>query len=212
MHEVLSRDALQMLVYMDNLAWLASSRLAYSCTLQGVQQVCASLLLQIDWRKSYSWAVLPSTRCWLSRVNPLLLPEGCELSLVNSAKDLGFCFRYRKAVSGGALRFRLQEGRLRLARPSSIDRPVADKFKLLLQGVWPMLFYGAEGTGYPLSEVASLRAKAAQAVLGSQRCQSSVLALLLLSSRPVVRMFQVCRSQALEWIAAACDFQPGSRV
>ena len=97
-HEVLSRDALQTLVYIDNLAWLASSRLAYSCTLQGVQQVCSSLSLQIDWRKSYSWAVLPSTRTWLSRVNSLLLPEGCELPLVNSAKDLGVCFRYRKAV------------------------------------------------------------------------------------------------------------------
>ena len=78
--------------FIDNWAWIAGTRLAFALALSVVQNFCRQLLLPINWAKSFAWAVKADDRRWIDRVVPDLLPDGVNLALVTSAKDLGVAF------------------------------------------------------------------------------------------------------------------------
>ena len=191
----LEREHLQTLIYVDNWAWIAGTRFAFSCALTEVQQFCAALSLDIDWAKSYCWGTSADLRQWLASTVPGLIPPQATLSVVNCARDLGVCFRYRAAVGKDAARFRFQEGLLRLRRLEGMARPVANKLRLLVAGVWPMMFYGMESQLIPVSEVMALRSRASKAILGHSSCASPFL---LLSQEAILR-FICCHKRFERW-------------
>ena len=96
--------------YVDNLSWLASRAPSLQTAISTAIGFCNSLLLPIDWKKSFAWATTKRLRVWLQTDAQALLPEGAQLAVVKTAKDLGVHYRF---TTGGL-------------HPVASKRPAAD--------------------------------------------------------------------------------------
>ncbi|CAE7020860.1 unnamed protein product [Symbiodinium sp. KB8] len=87
--------------YVDNLSWTACCPTSLQCVLETAVRFCRSLLLPVDWNKSFAWSTAARLHRWLEGDAQLLLPHGAKLKVVKGAKDLGVMFRFRAKGSPG---------------------------------------------------------------------------------------------------------------
>ena len=173
----------QLMSFVDNFSWIVEKSSDFAQALAGAQTFCDSLSMPIDWSKSYCWAVKSSTRKRLQQQTPRLLPEGCQLKLVQSAKDLGVVFRLGPQACLQASTKRLNQGLQRLKRLAMMCRPLLVKAHLLLSSVWPATFYGMEGQCLATNRLDALRTAATRAMIGHQHSASPWLTLACLTPR-----------------------------
>ena len=182
----------QLMSFVDNFSWIVEKSTDFEQALSGAQSFCDSLCMPIDWSKSYCWAVKSSTRKWMKQQTPQLLPEGCQLKLVQSAKDLGVVFRLGPQSCLQASTKRLSQGLQRLKRLAMMCRPLLAKAHLLLSSVWPATFYGMEGQCLATNELDALRTAATRAMIGNQHSASPWLALTCLTPRSLMGSAWLC--------------------
>ena len=170
--------------YVDNLSWTACCPASLQCVLETAIRFCRSLLLPIDWNKSFAWATASKLHRWLEGAAQLVLPPEAKLKVVKGAKDLGVMFRFRAKGSPGAVASRFEEGRRRLRQLQGMCRPLLCKARLIQSSIWPATFYGMEASAISTAAVQGLRSAAAHAMLGDHSAMSPILALSAIT--PVV--------------------------
>ena len=188
--------------YVDNLSWLGDEEQSLAGALLDAQSFCESLKLPIDWRKSFAWSTSPKALQWWQNEAQLLVPAGQSMPVLQTAKDLGVVYRFRKLAGFGLAANRFQEGFDRLQRLQGTQRPLLDKARLIQTSVWPASMYGMEGCVPPQGQVDRLRTNAAQALIGKRHSASSYLALSALTPRvtdpePYLLVQAVCTLQRM---------------
>ena len=205
-------------VYVDNLSWLAAEAQLLGDMLRRAADFCHSLLLPVDWKKSFAWGTTPALRAFWAR-HPL--PGGSEtsrLQLVTEAKDLGVAFRFNRVGGLGKAAARLSDGLLRLKRLQRQHRPLQNAAHLVQTGVWPAAFYGLEGHHVPEAKVDQLRSAAARAICGDNHSMSPHLAIVCITDQvldPAVyllvqalcalrRLLRTIPDYGSRWLQATC--------
>ncbi|CAE7258026.1 unnamed protein product, partial [Symbiodinium microadriaticum] len=167
--------------YVDNFTWTGSTVESLAEALLTAQDFCASLALPIDWTKSFAWATDKKLRQWLQGPAQQLLPPPASLAVVQSAKDLGVAFKFRRINSLDASARRLGEGQRRL---SELQRPgvaLLHKARIIQTSIWPATFYGFEARLLSLDQVSKLRTGASRAMIGPRHSASPLLTLSVLT-------------------------------
>ena len=185
--------------YVDNLSWTACCPTSLQCVLETAVRFCRSLLLPVDWNKSFAWSTAARLHRWLEGDAQLLLPHGAKLKVVKGAKDLGVMFRFRAKGSPGAVASRFEEGRRRLHQLQGMCRPLLCKAKLIQTSIWPATLYGVEASTVSPAAVQGLRSAAAHAMLGDHRALSPHLAW------PFLQLHQL-------WTTRQCSYCPRPSV
>ena len=133
------------LTFVDNLSWIAPEQPVLQELFQNAISFCKAWSLPIDWTKSFAWATTKRLQQWWDGDAQTLLPEGAVLARVDSAKDLGVSYRFRKGLGFKDLGGRLDEGFQRLKKLQTEPRTVDQKARLVQGGIWPQCLYGQEG-------------------------------------------------------------------
>ena len=170
-------DSSHTLTFVDNLSWVAYDQPTLEQTLANAIKFCADWALPVDWTKSFCWATAKGLQDWWDQTASSLLPPDAELVRVDSAKDLGDSYRFRRGLGWVDLAGRFDEGCRRLGRIAAEARDAQQKSRLVQGGVWPQALYGQEAQLMPLGKVQKLRAAAARAVWGKARSLSVSLAM-----------------------------------
>ena len=157
------------MTYVDNFSWVANDQTTVQQAFQQATSFCKAWSLPIDWSKSFAWATTKRLQQWWDTTAQDLLPAGTALTRVDSAKDLGVSYRFRKGLGFKDLGGRLEEGFQRLRKLAKEPRPVDQKSRLVQGGVWPQCLYGQEGQLLPLGLLERLRSAAARAVWGNEK-------------------------------------------
>ncbi|CAE7364605.1 ngoBIM, partial [Symbiodinium sp. CCMP2592] len=173
----------EMVSYVDNLTWTGRDQLAMAESITDAQAFCLSLKLPIDWTKSFAWATCSKLRRWLTGPAQSLIPQGCQLTIVHYAKDLGIAFKFRRNNALNSARHRLEEGHRRLRALRNPAIPLFDKARILQTSVWPATLYGLESRLLSEDEVSKLRTGGCEALLGPRRSANPTLALSALTPR-----------------------------
>ena len=90
-------------VYVDNLSWLAAEADLLSSMLHKATRFCHSLLLPIDWTKSFAWGTTRALRSFWARLPLPGCPDGSRLQLVSEAKDLGVAWLPSASLKGSSV-------------------------------------------------------------------------------------------------------------
>ena len=224
--QFVTHPKLSLVTYVDNWGFTAYCRESFVTALQFVQIFCAAYRLIVNWQKSYAWALTPANRAWIRSTVKALLPDTATLDLVNSVKDLGTAFRFRKGLGRGTSQQRLDEAFVRLKKLEAMPRYLQNKLLLLQQAIWPAAFFALEGHLLPTQLVDRLRSAASRSLLGRHSAHSPLLALSVLaeglhepecfllaqSLRALARALRVMPAAAQLWIRRACADVPRERV
>ena len=125
--------------------------------------------LELDPSKTFAWALHPHSRRTL---------KALQLSVVDSAKDLGGLFSY-----GSKVRTRLQEDACKALNGiwGAMQRSRAPKHQkeaMLISKAWPKALHGSTGCVLSESRLSHLRAQAVRAIGGDRAGSSSALRLV----------------------------------
>ena len=200
--------------YVDNFTWTGCSQYAIGEAIVDAQLMCRQLLLPIDWTKSFAWSTNRRVKIWLETAAQRLIPEGCKLAVVSSAKDLGVAFKFRRVNQLDTAGKRLAEGNRRLEALQTPGTALLDKARLIQTAIWPAALYGFEGRLVSPECVQQLRSGACKALVGNRPSASPFLALSVLTPRVVdpeifllaqavlslQRMLTIDRIVALWWL------------
>ena len=205
--------------YVDNFTWTGTTVTSLAEALITAQGFCSSLALPIDWTKSFAWSTDKKLRQWLAGPAQQLLPPNSQLAVVQSAKDLGVAFKFRRLNSMDAAAKRLAEGHRRLAELQQPGVALLHKARIVQTSIWPATFYGFEARLLSSEKVCKLRTGACRALLGHRPSASPLLTLSVLTTQitdPEVyllcqallalqRMMFCCPELANRWLAVTTD-------
>ncbi|CAE6969160.1 ngoBIM [Symbiodinium sp. CCMP2592] len=173
----------QLSSYVDNFTWTGHSQDAIAEAIVDAQDFCRSLRLPIDWDKSFAWATTRTLRRWLSGTAQNLVPQGATLRIVDTAKDLGVAFKFRRTNALATAQKNIAEGKRRLQQLQRRSLPLFDAARIIQTSVWPTAFYALEGRLLAEDCTAQLRTEASRALIGQRASASPLLALSALTAR-----------------------------
>ena len=169
--------------YVDNFTWTGTTVASLTEALLTAQGFCSSLALPIDWTKSFAWSTDKKLRQWLAGPAQQLLPQNSQLAVVQSAKDLGVAFKFRRLNSLDAAAKRLAEGHRRLTELQQPGVALLHKARIVQTSIWPATFYGFEARLLSSDKVCKLRTGACRALLGHRPSASPLLTLSVLTPK-----------------------------
>ncbi|CAE7340139.1 unnamed protein product [Symbiodinium necroappetens] len=167
--------------YVDNFTWTGTTVESLTKALITAQGFCSSLALPIDWTKSFAWSTDRKLRQWLAGPAQQLLPPDSQLAVVQSAKDLGVAFKFRRLNSLDAAAKRLAEGHRRLTELQRPGVALLHKARIIQTSIWPATFYGFEARLLSSDRVCKLRTGACRALIGPRPSASPLLTLSVLT-------------------------------
>ena len=160
--------------YVDNWSWTSDAPDNHGPALLILQDLTASLSLQIDWSKTYVWALQKASKSWWQTHCATFVPEGVSLELVPQVRELGSFFTFGRRGCNGPFSERCKEALSRLAKLASDPQGLPVRARIVQSGIWPYLFYGTEACLPSRSTVTGLRSAAARAVAGDHKTLSAV--------------------------------------
>ena len=105
-------------------------------------------------------------RLWLLGPAQQLLPPDSRLAVVQSAKDLGVAFKFRRINSLDASAKRIAEGHRRLDELQKPGIALLNKARIVQTSIWPATFYGFEARLLSPDQVSKLRTGACRTLIG----------------------------------------------
>ncbi|CAE7873813.1 unnamed protein product, partial [Symbiodinium necroappetens] len=177
--------------YVDNWSWTSDAPDNHGPALLILQDLTDSLSLQIDWGKTYVWALQKESKKWWQAHGATFVPQGVRLELVDNV-ELGSFFTFGRRGCSGAFNVRCKEALSRLAKLASDPQGLPVRARIVQSGIWPYLFYGTEACLPPRSTVAGLRCFTTDPATATAVWQN-VSSEELLSARSVC-----CRAGALQ--------------
>ena len=93
---------------MDNWTWSADHPDCHGPALLTLLELTDSLRLQVDWKKTYVWAVWGTqkvSQSWWKDVGPAFLPDHVVLPLVAHVKELGAFLQFSRRPHRPGLRY-----------------------------------------------------------------------------------------------------------
>ena len=129
-----------MAIYADNLSFQHDQCTVLPCLATQVWHFLGQWQLQVDQKKSVLWATDTRDRKWLREhlSGPL---HGMQV--LNSVKDLGTHLAFDRSFHATVTRNRLDSTLLRLDRLTALKLPTVVKERLILQGIFSHMFFGA---------------------------------------------------------------------
>ena len=178
--------------YVDNWSWTSDCPDNHGPALLVLQDLTASLRLQIDWAKTYVWALLPVSRSWWGDVGPAFVPEGVQLEIVPQVKELGSLFCFRRRPHSATFQARVQDALGRLNQLATDPQGLPVRARVIQGGVWPFLFYGTEACLPSCSVLSTLRSAAARAIVGDHKTLSPWAALCFVPGAQDPEVYLLC--------------------
>ena len=178
--------------YVDNWSWTSDCPDNHGLALLVLQDLTASLRLQIDWAKTYVWALLPVSRSWWGDVGPAFVPEGVQLEIVPQVKELGSLFCFRRRPHSATFQARVQDALGRLNQLATDPQGLPVRARVIQGGVWPFLFYGTEACLPSCSVLSTLRSAAARAIVGDHKTLSPWAALCFVPGAQDPEVYLLC--------------------
>ena len=161
--------------YADNWSWMTTCQRAQFMALQKVLNLIASLRMQIDHGKSWSWGTTKAMRAACHALN-CLFPDGTvDIPVLETAKDLGYQMHYNQHITLGTLSDRIKTGIKRCVRLRWIPMSMEQKARIIQTSVWPHALYGAENQLVGKNHFRDLRRAACTALMGDHKQASSII-------------------------------------
>ena len=157
-----------------------------------LQDLTQSLSLEIDWGKTYVWALQKNSKVWWTVTGTAFLPDGVKLPLVDQVKELGSLFTFGRRTCSAAFNVKCKDALSRLSSLSCDPQGIPVRARVVQSGIWPFLFYGTEACLPSLTTVAGLRSAAARAVAGDHKTLSPWAALCLTPGVQDPEVFLLC--------------------
>ena len=199
--------------YADNWAWL--------CAWQKILRLTKSLLLLIDFRKSWVWGTTRGIRKELQCLDDLFPNGEFTLPIKDAVKDLGEILVYRKRLLVKPIAGKIQEALERLQKISWIPLSLSAKCKRIRASVWTLALYSAQHHHIGKDHFSKLRTGAARALGGDHAHTSPWLACTIVSRylidpelyvileciRNFHRLLCVDKTKALKAFRTAIDYR-----
>ena len=190
--------------YADNWAWKSFVPDLHAPIFQVTEQTVLAFGLQIDYPKTWYWAVDSTTaHCVLQVLNSWKLGHGIHRK--HHARDLGYEMHYSGSNRLGHRKDRHLEGHARLKRLGSLPSDVLVKEHILSASIWPATFHGCEIYPPAQETLASFRTAAADALVGYSHASNPAILLLLGDKKildPGFYCLTVAIRQARTWLLA----------
>ncbi|CAE7263872.1 unnamed protein product, partial [Symbiodinium sp. CCMP2456] len=178
--------------YVDNWSWTADAPDNHGPALLILQDLTESLSLQVDWAKTYVWALQNSSKSWWRAHSSTFVPSGVQLTLVDQVQELGSLFTFGRRTCSGAFGGKCQAALGRLQSLASDPQGLPVRAKIVQSGIWPFLFYGTEACLPSRSTISNLRSSAARAVVGDHKTLSAWAALCFSPGVQDPEVFLLC--------------------
>lgn len=163
--------------YADNWGWRLNEINHHCIILRETLWFLEHAGLSIDWDKTWFWTTSNHEASFLaSQLNDI-----AKTAVVrkHSAGDLGLQLQYSGQRVKGLAKNRIDNGCKRLARLQTMQHDLSQKEYLLRASIFPAMFHGCELSIPSSDDLARLRSKVFNALLGKSHSASPVIALAL---------------------------------
>ena len=197
--------------YVDNWSWMSAEPAGHGLALRELQSFTNSMRMVINWAKSYSWSVHPSSRRWLKRELCSHLPDGVALPVLSHVRELGVQLQFGRKICLQHVVPKMEAAVSRLRKLFHDPCPLHVKAKVIQSGIFPHAFFGSFNAAPGQAKVHRLRSHAARALVGRHHTMSPFAALFMFKglmdpevfllwshARALRRAFQVQPDQATQ--------------
>ena len=172
---------LQPFAYADNWSWLSKETRENFHAWEKILNLTQSLLLVIDFDKSWVWGTTKTVRTELNRIDAILPNPDRALQLKDAVKDLGEILVYNRRQYVKPVVEKIQEALLRLQRISWIPLSLSSKCQKIRASVWSLALYSAHHHYIGKEHFCKLRSGASKALGGDHAHSSPWLACAIVS-------------------------------
>ena len=165
----------QPVTYVDNWEWSSTEVESHKKALKLTQDVVDSLRMQIDFRKSWAWAVDQDSKDAWKTIVEHCAQTNKHFKLVLEAKDLGEQMLYSQAHRIGVHRDRLGKADKKFPKLFRRGSDLGTVAMVIQTNIWPTALHSADLQYLGKDHFHALRVKASQALAGKCKAASSWL-------------------------------------